>query len=48
MIKHPSAGNSLNLLSVPDIYQKIPEEFYRAVAEILVFVYALNMKADFN
>jgi flagellar biosynthesis protein len=28
-----------------DLYQEIPPELYRAVAEILAFVYAINKKA---
>ncbi len=34
----------VEFLSMMDLYQEIPPELYRAVAEILVFVYALSMK----
>lgn len=34
----------VEILSSLDLYQEIPSELYRAVAEILAFVYALNMK----
>ncbi len=36
----------VEFLSVIDLYQEIPPELYKAVAEILVFVYALNTRAD--
>ncbi len=32
----------IEFLSVLDLYQEIPPELYRAVAEILAFVYYLN------
>ncbi|NTU41616.1 MAG: flagellar biosynthesis protein FlhB [Nitrospirales bacterium] len=35
----------VEILSSLDLYQEIPSELYRAVAEILAFVYAMNMKA---
>lgn len=35
----------VEILSSLDLYQEIPPELYRAVAEILAFVYALNVKA---
>jgi len=35
----------IDVLSSLDLYQEIPPELYRAVAEILVFVYKLNKKA---
>jgi flagellar biosynthesis protein len=35
----------VEILSSLDLYQDIPAELYRAVAEILAFVYALNLKA---
>lgn len=35
----------VEILSSLDLYQEIPAELYRAVAEILAFVYALNLKA---
>ncbi|MGC2062669.1 MAG: EscU/YscU/HrcU family type III secretion system export apparatus switch protein [Thermodesulfovibrionales bacterium] len=35
----------IDILSSLDLYQEIPPELYRAVAEILVFVYKLNIKA---
>ncbi|MBA4373176.1 MAG: flagellar biosynthesis protein FlhB [Thermodesulfovibrio sp.] len=35
----------IEVLSSLDLYQEIPPELYRAVAEILVFVYKLNKKA---
>lgn len=34
----------LEVLSSLDLYQEIPPELYKAVAEILVFVYKLNKK----
>lgn len=35
----------VEILSSLDLYQDIPADLYRAVAEILAFVYALNIKA---
>ena len=35
----------VDILSSLDLYQEIPQELYKAVAEILAFVYALNEKA---
>jgi flagellar biosynthesis protein len=35
----------VEFLSMLDLYQEIPPELYRAVAEILAFVYAMNKKA---
>ncbi len=35
----------VEILSSLDLYQEIPPELYRAVAEILAFVYKLNLKA---
>ena len=35
----------VEFLSMLDLYQEIPPELYRAVAEILAFIYAVNMKA---
>lgn len=32
----------IDALSTLDIYEEIPPELYKAVAEILVFVYSLN------
>ena len=37
----------VEFLSVLDLYQEIPRELYKAVAEILAFVYFLNTEADF-
>ena len=34
----------LDVLSTLDLYQEIPPELYKAVAEILVFVYSLQKK----
>ena len=36
----------VEFLSMLDLYQEIPPELYKAVAEILAFVYALSMKTD--
>ncbi len=36
----------IDVLSSLDLYQEIPPELYKAVAEILVFVYKLNKKAE--
>jgi flagellar biosynthesis protein len=36
--------NLVKVLSTLDLYQEIPEELYRAVAEILAFIYSLNKK----
>ena len=35
----------VELLSVLDLYREIPPDLYKAVAEILAFVYSLNRKA---
>ena len=35
----------VEFLSMLDLYQEIPPELYRAVAEILAFIYAINKKA---
>ena len=35
----------VEVLSSLDLYQEIPPELYKAVAEILAFIYALNNKA---
>ncbi len=35
-------GDLVEFLSALDLYQEIPSELYRAVAEILVFVYAFH------
>ena len=35
----------VDILSSLDLYQEIPQQLYKAVAEILAFVYALNAKA---
>jgi len=35
----------VEFLSMLDLYQEIPPELYRAVAEILAFIYSVNMKA---
>ncbi len=35
----------VEFLSMLDLYQEIPPELYRAVAEILAFVYSINKKA---
>ena len=35
----------VEFLSMLDLYQEIPPELYRAVAEILAFIYAVNLKA---
>jgi flagellar biosynthesis protein len=32
----------VELLSTLDLYEEIPPEFYKAVAEILVFIYKMN------
>lgn len=34
----------VEVLSSLDLYQEIPPELYKAVAEILAFIYALNNK----
>lgn len=34
----------VDALSKLDLYEEIPVELYRAVAEVLVFVYSLNKK----
>jgi flagellar biosynthesis protein len=33
----------IEVLSALDLYQEIPEELYRAVAEVLAFIYSLKM-----
>jgi flagellar biosynthesis protein len=35
----------VEFLSMLDLYQEIPPELYRAVAEILAFIYSVNIKA---
>jgi flagellar biosynthesis protein len=35
----------VEVLSSLDLYQEIPPELYKAVAEILAFIYRLNKKA---
>jgi len=35
----------VEFLSMLDLYQEIPPEMYMAVAEILAFVYSLNIKS---
>jgi flagellar biosynthesis protein len=37
----------VEFLSALDLHQEIPQDLYRAVAEILAFVYALRQKADY-
>jgi len=32
----------IKILSTLDLYQEIPEDLYKAVAEILAFIYSLN------
>jgi len=34
----------VEFLSKLDLYQEIPPELYRAVAEILAFIYSVNLK----
>jgi len=34
----------VEFLSTLDLYQEIPPELYKAVAEILAFIYSMNMK----
>lgn len=34
----------VEVLSTLDLYQEIPEELYKAVAEILAFIYRLSQK----
>lgn len=36
----------VEVISTLDIYDEIPPELYKAVAEVLVFVYRLNKYAD--
>lgn len=36
----------IELLSSLELYQEIPPELYKAVAEILAFVYALNLRVN--
>ncbi len=36
----------VELLSSLELYQEIPQELYKAVAEILAFIYALNRKVS--
>lgn len=38
----------LEVLSSLDLYQEIPPELYKAVAEILAFIYSINKKASAN
>ena len=35
----------VDILSSLDLYQEIPPELYKAVAELLAFIYAINTKA---
>lgn len=35
----------VEFLSMLDLYQEIPPELYRAVAEILAFIYSINNKS---
>jgi flagellar biosynthesis protein len=35
----------VEFLSMLDVYQEIPPELYRAVAEILAFIYSINNKS---
>jgi flagellar biosynthesis protein len=35
----------VEFLSALDLYQEIPPELYRAVAEILAFIYSMSIKA---
>lgn len=35
----------VEVLSTLDLYQEIPPDLYKAVAEILAFIYMLNIKA---
>lgn len=35
----------VEFLSMLDLYQEIPPELYKAVAEILAFIYSINKKA---
>jgi flagellar biosynthesis protein len=35
----------IEFLSMLDLYQEIPPELYKAVAEILVFIYKINQQA---
>jgi flagellar biosynthesis protein len=35
----------VDILSSLDLYQEIPPQLYRAAAEILAFIYAINIKA---
>jgi flagellar biosynthesis protein len=35
----------VEFLSMLDLYQEIPPELYRAVAEILAFIYSVNNKS---
>ncbi len=37
----------VEFLSMLDLYQEIPPELYKAVAEILAFVYSLKKKGNF-
>lgn len=36
----------VEILSSLDLYQEIPQDLYKAVAEILAFVYSLSKKAE--
>ncbi|MBI5056172.1 MAG: EscU/YscU/HrcU family type III secretion system export apparatus switch protein [Nitrospirae bacterium] len=38
----------VELLSTLDLYQEIPPELYRAVAEILAFIYLIDRKVPLN
>ncbi len=35
----------VEILSTLDLYEEVPQELYKAVAEILAFIYTLNKKA---
>ncbi|MBF0517958.1 MAG: EscU/YscU/HrcU family type III secretion system export apparatus switch protein [Nitrospirae bacterium] len=36
----------VDILSALDLYQEIPQELYKAVAEILAFIYSLSKKGS--
>ncbi len=38
----------IEFLSMLDLYEEIPPDLYRAIAEILAFVYALSGNQDLN
>ncbi len=38
----------VEVLSSLELYQEIPSELYKAVAEILAFIYSLNKKAELS